>query len=209
MNIEGASGLSICQILRQDHHHMNLESLKRRVRPSLDPTGRGEASYPSPPMSNPPSPLEYPQDEHTHPVATSDEQSTSASRPALSTSMPGVALSAPTPASSFFRAPTLSAHLPSLSAAAPISSSAGFSLQRPHASSSSTSNVLQGPQDTQPAGRPSSSRGGRKSKAHVASACINCKKAHLSCDVNRPCARCVASGKQVRLLARLRFYLLY
>ncbi|KAK4494194.1 hypothetical protein PRZ48_014492 [Zasmidium cellare] len=44
--------------------------------------------------------------------------------------------------------------------------------------------------------RPSSSKGGRKSKAHVASACINCKRAHLSCDVNRPCARCVASGKQ-------------
>jgi hypothetical protein len=31
----------------------------------------------------------------------------------------------------------------------------------------------------------------------VASACVNCKRAHLSCDVQRPCARCVASGKQV------------
>lgn len=37
----------------------------------------------------------------------------------------------------------------------------------------------------------------RRTKAHVASACINCKKAHLSCDVQRPCGRCVASGKQV------------
>ncbi|KAI5362870.1 putative zn(2)-C6 fungal-type DNA-binding domain-containing protein [Septoria linicola] len=36
----------------------------------------------------------------------------------------------------------------------------------------------------------------RKSKAHVASACINCKRAHLSCDINRPCTRCVSSGKQ-------------
>ncbi|EMC91776.1 hypothetical protein BAUCODRAFT_152155 [Baudoinia panamericana UAMH 10762] len=39
-------------------------------------------------------------------------------------------------------------------------------------------------------------RSGRRSKTHVASACINCKRAHLSCDVQRPCARCVASGKQ-------------
>ncbi|KAF2721572.1 hypothetical protein K431DRAFT_303329 [Polychaeton citri CBS 116435] len=43
---------------------------------------------------------------------------------------------------------------------------------------------------------PSGARAGRKAKAHVASACINCKKAHLSCDVSRPCARCVATGKQ-------------
>ncbi|KAK4574584.1 hypothetical protein LTR86_001425 [Recurvomyces mirabilis] len=37
---------------------------------------------------------------------------------------------------------------------------------------------------------------GRKAKTHVASACVNCKRAHLSCDVQRPCTRCVASGKQ-------------
>lgn len=37
----------------------------------------------------------------------------------------------------------------------------------------------------------------RRTKAHVASACVNCKKAHLSCDIQRPCGRCVASGKQV------------
>ncbi|KAF1915260.1 hypothetical protein BDU57DRAFT_588168 [Ampelomyces quisqualis] len=36
----------------------------------------------------------------------------------------------------------------------------------------------------------------RRTKAHVASACVNCKKAHLSCDVQRPCGRCVASEKQ-------------
>jgi hypothetical protein len=34
----------------------------------------------------------------------------------------------------------------------------------------------------------------------VASACVNCKRAHLSCDVQRPCARCVASGKQVSVM---------
>ncbi|KAF7727198.1 hypothetical protein EC973_007896 [Apophysomyces ossiformis] len=32
-------------------------------------------------------------------------------------------------------------------------------------------------------------------KSHVPSACINCKKAHLACDVSRPCKRCVSMGK--------------
>ncbi|KAL6708508.1 hypothetical protein ACN47E_002771 [Coniothyrium glycines] len=45
-----------------------------------------------------------------------------------------------------------------------------------------------------PPARPS--KPARRTKAHVASACVNCKKAHLSCDVQRPCGRCVASGKQ-------------
>jgi hypothetical protein len=37
----------------------------------------------------------------------------------------------------------------------------------------------------------------RRAKAHVARACQNCKKAHLSCDENRPCGRCVATRKEV------------
>ncbi|KAI9319644.1 hypothetical protein BX666DRAFT_1875644 [Dichotomocladium elegans] len=37
--------------------------------------------------------------------------------------------------------------------------------------------------------------GKRTYKPHVPSACINCKKAHLACDVSRPCTRCVALGK--------------
>jgi hypothetical protein len=44
----------------------------------------------------------------------------------------------------------------------------------------------------------------RRAKAHVARACQNCKKAHLSCDDARPCARCVASGKQVMELLILK-----
>ncbi|CAB4423432.1 unnamed protein product [Rhizophagus irregularis] len=35
----------------------------------------------------------------------------------------------------------------------------------------------------------------RTNKTHVPSACINCKRAHLACDVSRPCKRCVALGK--------------
>ncbi|CAG8540377.1 9931_t:CDS:2 [Paraglomus occultum] len=35
----------------------------------------------------------------------------------------------------------------------------------------------------------------RTSKTHVPSACINCKRAHLACDVSRPCKRCIALGR--------------
>lgn len=33
-------------------------------------------------------------------------------------------------------------------------------------------------------------------KANVSSACAPCKKAHLACDVMRPCKRCVTMGKE-------------
>ncbi|PWN20996.1 hypothetical protein BCV69DRAFT_180995 [Microstroma glucosiphilum] len=32
-------------------------------------------------------------------------------------------------------------------------------------------------------------------KAHVSSACLNCKRAHLACDAERPCRRCSKLGK--------------
>ncbi|KAJ2136937.1 hypothetical protein IW136_003713 [Coemansia sp. RSA 678] len=38
-------------------------------------------------------------------------------------------------------------------------------------------------------------RTGRAAKPHVPSACTNCKKAHLACDLQRPCQRCVNSGR--------------
>ena len=40
----------------------------------------------------------------------------------------------------------------------------------------------------------------RRSKAHVPSACVNCKKKHLACETKRPCNRCVQTGKEVRCL---------
>ncbi|OQV04871.1 Fungal Zn2-Cys6 binuclear cluster domain-containing protein isoform 2 [Cladophialophora immunda] len=51
---------------------------------------------------------------------------------------------------------------------------------------------------------PVSPRATRKPKAHVASACVNCKKKHLRCDSSRPCRRCVQSGKEVRRLWNFR-----
>lgn len=45
--------------------------------------------------------------------------------------------------------------------------------------------------------RPLPQKPTRRTKAHVASACVNCKKKHLGCDPARPCRRCVLSGKEV------------
>ncbi|KAH8880678.1 hypothetical protein GQ53DRAFT_669403 [Thozetella sp. PMI_491] len=36
----------------------------------------------------------------------------------------------------------------------------------------------------------------RKTKGHVASACVPCKRAHLRCDAQRPCSRCLNNGKE-------------
>ncbi|KAI9498511.1 hypothetical protein BDB00DRAFT_935669 [Zychaea mexicana] len=36
----------------------------------------------------------------------------------------------------------------------------------------------------------------RPSKSHVPAACVNCQKAHLACEVARPCKRCVQSGRE-------------
>ncbi|KAH6714387.1 hypothetical protein BKA61DRAFT_359194 [Leptodontidium sp. MPI-SDFR-AT-0119] len=35
----------------------------------------------------------------------------------------------------------------------------------------------------------------RKTKGHIASACVPCKRAHLRCDAQRPCSRCLSNGK--------------
>lgn len=35
----------------------------------------------------------------------------------------------------------------------------------------------------------------RQGKPHVSSACLHCRNSHLACDKNRPCNRCISSGK--------------
>lgn len=37
----------------------------------------------------------------------------------------------------------------------------------------------------------------RRAKAHVPSACVNCKRKHLACETKRPCNRCLQNGKEV------------
>lgn len=58
-----------------------------------------------------------------------------------------------------------------------------------------SSNILDSPEDRHfAAGSPGISR---KVKAHVPSACVNCKRKHLACETKRPCGRCVQTGKEV------------
>lgn len=49
---------------------------------------------------------------------------------------------------------------------------------------------------SEPSVRVTSPRSQRKTKGHVASACVPCKRAHLRCDAQRPCSRCVSHGKE-------------
>lgn len=85
---------------------------------------------------------------------------------------------------------------PGLPGSYPPAQSFGYSLGGPAilSSTTTTTTTTLGPQlgsgDTSP-------RATRKTKAHVASACVNCKKKHLRCDNARPCRRCVQSGKEV------------
>lgn len=84
----------------------------------------------------------------------------------------------------------------------PISQNYGYGYPNPGVSSYAAAQhtgpmVQQAAMIAPPPARPT--KPARRTKAHVASACVNCKKAHLSCDVQRPCGRCVASGKQVSL----------
>ncbi|MCJ1252244.1 hypothetical protein MMC24_000048 [Lignoscripta atroalba] len=43
----------------------------------------------------------------------------------------------------------------------------------------------------------------RRAKAHVPSACVNCKRKHLACETRRPCSRCLQAGKEVSKLRDL------
>ena len=176
-------------------------TLKRKFGALLPFTSQEELCYPSTPMSSPRSPPRQPLE---HPHSATNEPGTSGT----AHTGPGVSivpdLPVPAPTSQFVRPPPPSGYLPyppplpvqpAGSAATPLSIPGVL-----QSGSTTTSGpaLTAGPS----VAGPSSTRTGRKSKAHVASACINCKRAHLSCDVQRPCARCVASGKQVTLIYR-------
>jgi len=42
---------------------------------------------------------------------------------------------------------------------------------------------------------PSLSKSGKKRRSHVTKACVNCQRAHVSCEATRPCKRCLDRGK--------------
>ncbi|KAI4717354.1 hypothetical protein E4T48_06459 [Aureobasidium sp. EXF-10727] len=165
-------------------------------------------SYPSPPMSSPPSPQRKVSDIQPPPATTFPELTLSGTATSTGPSVPNTDFAIP-PVSAGASASTLQS-LPQSFAPTPSAASSGvprtysssstesLAPLRQTKSGSSASNVP----DTLPTAGPSVGqsssnigRGGRRAKAHVANACNNCKRAHLSCDVERPCGRCVATGK--------------
>jgi len=157
------------------------------------------SAYPSPPMSNPPSPTRHLPDppfssstsvQQFQPPTTTTATTTSGLVP-----IQGRLTAYPTTfGASPFTHQTVQPHsrAPPPFTYTPTGATTGYGTESAVGTQHSAPNV--GESDSP------GLRGGRKSKAHVASACVNCKRAHLSCDVQRPCARCVAAGKQVSLL---------
>lgn len=172
---------------------------KRKLEPRRTFFHHGEIFYPSPPMSNPPSP---PRPPPQYTVATSVSEGllpTTANIASTTSYAPGAY-------HQFYPTPHYNQPPPFYGsrATAPQTTESYLGPQLTQAGPVSVSQAPAGPTSGPPGSAPlappsgpSGGRGGRKSKAHVASACINCKRAHLSCDVQRPCARCVSSGKQV------------
>jgi hypothetical protein len=161
-------------------------------------------SYPSPPMSSSPSPQRK----------VSDIQPPSASgvRVPDDTASPSSVFIIPPPSASL---PT-STHQHASQTLSHITTAGSSEIFRKYSSSSSGSesqrnktdsiSSINNVRDSLPTAGPSigptspnMARGGRRAKSHVANACNNCKRAHLSCDVERPCGRCVATGKAVSL----------
>jgi hypothetical protein len=169
-------------------------------------------SYPSPPMSSPPSPQRKVSDIQPPPVTTSSELTHSGTTTSTETSITGTDFNLP-PVSVGVLASTLHS-IPQSFAATPTAASS----EVPRTQSSSSTESLALLHRTESASSASNvpdllatagssvgqsfsniGRGGKRAKAHVANACNNCKRAHLSCDVERPCGRCVATGKAVGL----------
>lgn len=166
----------------------------RRKSAYLWDSARGAGSgYPSPPMSSPPSPKRRTSD-LTLPSTLSQQIVPAATAP-TSVSTPAHSLEQTTTSIASLgitQAGHPAYHPPASfvtgSGAVPLTSAAGQYYSAAYAPPALTA------AQTTP-------QASRKAKSHVASACVNCKRAHLSCDVQRPCARCISSGKQVSTLA--------
>jgi hypothetical protein len=172
-------------------------------------------SYPSPPMSSPPSPQrkltkDLPAtastalDPDTPWVPTSNLTSHTVSLPPIYEIATTTAGPRAEPWSGRTDYSSSGPPIPSLSTHHSASSSGSHVAHRTESTSSANAIV-----DLQATAGPSTEAtstntggGSRRSKSHVASACSNCKRAHLSCDVERPCNRCVQTGKSVCCLCR-------
>lgn len=178
-----------------DNHIFRSRIFRRKPVLAWNGVRETASGYPSPPMSSPPSPTRH-LPELSFPRSTSGERYNPPATTTVGTSGSAYILDRPTATSTTF-------------GSSPYTPRALQSHARPATTFTYGSNdptpgygygevaATQFATPSTAEGESSGPRGGQKSKAHVASACINCKRAHLSCDVQRPCTRCVASGKQV------------
>lgn len=162
-------------------------------------------SYPSPPMSSPPSPRRKLSDVPSTTAAIFDPTTSASYYTGVTVGLSPV-LAVTTTSTSVLPQPWINTSDPIAPPATFFSHTSSSSIEsqapltRIESTSSATAVIdvqaIAGPSTaTLP---PSAGRGGgRRSKTHVANACNNCKRAHLSCDVDRPCNRCVQTGKGV------------
>jgi hypothetical protein len=178
-----------------DNGSLRHATLRRKSAHLWDTTPGATKGYPSPPMSSPPSPTRRPSD-LTLPSTRSEQFLPVSTIPPLTSSTPAHSLQQTTsPSAGFVLAkPDVPAYNPTASFATGLGTAVTFG----SASGAYTPSHYAPPPPI--SHRRTSSHDARKAKTHVASACVNCKRAHLSCDVQRPCARCTASGKQVSVV---------
>jgi hypothetical protein len=179
----------------------NVSSLRhatlRRKSAHLWDTAHGATSgYPSPPMSSPPSPSRRPSD-LTLPSTRSEQFLPVSTIPPLTSSTPVHSLQQTTSPSATFG--LAKSDVPAYHPPATFATGLGSAVTFGSTSGQYATTQYAPPPPT--SHQRTTSHDARKVKTHVASACVNCKRAHLSCDVQRPCARCVASGKQVSVMS--------
>lgn len=159
------------------------------------------APLPSPPMSGSPSPEDPPE---PPPQIAGRRRKRSTTPPTDTTGATAAASQTPTEQDPGRRRATqqtgalelattaVAVTAPSYPSSYPPAQSFGYGPSGPSIISSTAN-----PSETQLGSGDVAPRATRKTKAHVASACVNCKKKHLRCDNARPCRRCVQSGKEV------------
>jgi hypothetical protein len=159
------------------------------------------APLPSPPMSGSPSPEDPPEP----PQIAGRRRKRSTTPPTGTTGTTGTTATSQTPTeqdSSRRRATQQpgALELATTAVTAPPSYSSSYPSAQPFGYGPSGPSIINSAAttlETQFGSGDVAPRATRKTKAHVASACVNCKKKHLRCDNARPCRRCVQSGKEV------------
>lgn len=168
-------------------------TLRRKSAHLWDSAQGAVSGYPSPPMSSPPSPTRRPSD-FTLPSTRSEQFLAGPTNPILTSSTAEYSshqITAPIATSGLTKPDVPAYHHPPAS----FATGPGIAPLGPGSVAGAYATTSYAPPPI--THQRTASQDARKSKTHVASACVNCKRAHLSCDVQRPCARCVSSGKQV------------